>query len=130
MRWFRNLLSPRPTRAEHEALWQPERVLGPDGLSRFQARAEAALNEAGFPIAERTVENVRGGEPGDLSISGRVGAAKAVIFIYQDGVEILAAPQELRLEDWDVDTPEAMIQALLETVRVNEREGARGSGKE
>ena len=130
MRWFRNLLGPRPTRVEHEALWQPERATGPDGLSRFQRRAEAALNEAGFSIAERVVENVRGGEPGDLSITGRAGAANAIIFIYQDGVEILEAPHQLRLEDWDVDSPEAMIQTLLETLRANDHTVSGGGAGE
>ena len=101
-------------RRAHDQAWGPERALEADGLSRFQHRVEATLREAGYAIADRAVAPVRGGEPGDLYVTGLVGAPAARVYLYQGGVELDAGERSLRLEEWDVASPDAMIGALLD----------------
>ncbi len=106
----------RRARRAHEGLWAPERVIGADGLSIFQRRAEAELTTAGYTLRERVVAPLRGGAPTDLYITGSVGHPGARVYLYQDGVEVCLGKEVLRLEDWDVEGPDQMIRKLMETL--------------
>jgi hypothetical protein len=108
--WFARCAADRRA---HDQVWGPERVLEADGLSRFQHRVEAALRDAGYEIASREAAPVRGGEPGDLYLTGLVGTAAARVYVYQDGLELEADGRTLRLEDSDVRHPDEMLHALL-----------------
>lgn len=101
----------------HEQLWEPERATASDGLSRFQLRAEAALAAAEFPLRDREVQQLNGGEPMDLYVTGLAGRADARVFLYQDGIEVRTGREVVRFEDWDSETPDTMIRTLVDAIR-------------
>lgn len=104
----------REARRAHEEQWALERVIGPDGLSEFQRRAEAALTAAGFRLREREVSPLRGGaDSRDLFISGLAGQSGARVYLYQDGLELRGDRTDLRLEHWDVESPDQIIRMLI-----------------
>ena len=108
--WFARCAADRRA---HDAVWDPERVREADGLSRFQHRVEAALRKAGYVIVDREVAPVRGGEPGDLYLTGAVGPGATRLYVYEDAVELGSGARTLRLEDWDVRSPDELVLALL-----------------
>ncbi len=101
-------------RRAHDRAWAPERARRADGLTHFQHRLEAALHDAGYRIVDRTVAPIRGGEPGDLYVTGRVDPPAVRIYVYADGVEVEAAPDPLRLERRDGAHPDAMVRTLVD----------------
>lgn len=100
----------------HEQLWRPERETDSEGLTWFQRRAEAALASAGFPLRERAVQHLSGGDPADLFITGLAGRQNARVYLYQDGIEVRVREDVLRFEDWDSDTPDQLIHVLTDAL--------------
>jgi hypothetical protein len=94
-------------------MWAPERVRDATGLSHFQRRVEAALVAAGWSFEERRIEVLQGGDPDDLYVTGLLARGSGRLYLYVDGLELRTSTVEMRLEDWDVNTPDEMIERLL-----------------
>ncbi len=118
----------------HERAWAGMTEPNESGLSSFQRMCEAAvvkaLGEHGVRIAEREIlemegPHVRGKEN---YIKARLAGTSWTLWVYVNAAGILSDTRTLvRLEDWDVRTPEEFISVFVERMLAGIRQGGDAS---
>lgn len=93
--------------------WDPVVAPGADGFTPFQRQTEAAF-QALVPNAPLTRAGVR-----EAFLTGPIPGSTAVVFIYLDGAEVSGGANSLRAERWDFETPDALMEACLASVKAN-----------
>lgn len=86
-------------------------------MTVFQEQCEAALcdylSSRGVQFRQRQV--IQG--ENEKWIEGFVGNTRAMVFIYEDQVQLSGAGTPLNLERWDARTPSELIEMFMSSVR-------------
>lgn len=105
----------------HRAAWRPALERTEGGVSKFQVRAVARLRTyAAASDVDLDCELIQPSDP-DFGpyFTGAISGNGVEFWIYEDGLEVRGPRKELRLEKWDVETPEEAISKFLNVVDDN-----------
>lgn len=105
----------------HRAAWKPALERTDAGVSGFQADAVARLRrlvEASDVALECELVQPSSPDSGPYFRGDIVGSG-VEFWIYDDGLEVQGRRNGLRLEQWDVETPQEAISRFLKVVDDN-----------
>lgn len=89
-------------------IWPQYLVVGPDGLSRFQAEAQQRL-----AASVGSVKLVKAGKS-DVYLTGKLPGTKATVYIYSDGVQIHVGPKaSFMAEREDFANPQQLLEQFI-----------------